>query len=309
MAFQSINNTSGSAVDLLKEADAACYAAKDKGRNRVHIFRPDDEELAQRHGEMQWVSKIKQGLEQNRFCLFGQPIVPFFENDEGLHFETLVRYRDGKGNIIPPGAFFPAAERYNLAPELDRAVIRHLFEWIAKKPIFLDNLSVCSINLSGISLSDESMLAFISEQFNLWGIPTQKICFEITETAAIANLSCATKFINHLRECGCLFSLDDFGSGLSSFAYLKSLPVDFLKIDGLFVKDIADDKVDLAMVRAINEVGHIMGKKTIAEFVENEQIFNLLKELGVDYAQGYGIGKPVCLDELTLITTFPEASI
>ena len=203
----------------------------------------------------------------------------------------------------------PAAERYNLASELDRAIISHLFEWLAKNPIFLDNLSVCSINLSGITLSDESMLAFISKQFNLWAIPTQKICFEITETAAIANLSCATKFINHLRECGCLFSLDDFGSGLSSFAYLKSLPVDFLKIDGLFVKDIAEDKVDLAMVRAINEVGHIMGKKTIAEFVENEQIFNLLKGLGVDYAQGYGIGKPVCLDELTLITPFPEASI
>ena len=299
-----INNASGNAVDLLKEADAACYAAKDKGRNRVHVFRPDDEELAQRHGEMQWVSKIKQGLEQNRFCLYGQPIVSLFDNDEKLHFETLVRYRDDKGNIIPPGAFFPAAERYNLAPELDRSVIRYLFEWIAKKQDFLDNLSLCSINLSGVSLSDETMLAFISEQFSLWGIPTQKICFEITETAAIANLSCATKFINHLRECGCSFSLDDFGSGLSSFAYLKSLPVDFLKIDGLFVKDIVEDKVDLSMVKAINEVGHIMGKKTIAEFVENEQIFNLLNELGVDYAQGYGIGKPVSLDELTLIRPF-----
>ena len=161
--------------------------------------------------------------------------------------------------------------------------------------------------MSGVSLSDESMLAFISEQFSLWAIPTHKICFEITETAAIANLSCATRFINHLRDCGCAFSLDDFGSGLSSFAYLKNLPVDFLKIDGLFVKDIVDDKVDLAMVRAINEVGHIMGKKTIAEFVENEQIFNLLNELGVDYAQGYGIGKPVPLDELVLIKPFTRA--
>jgi EAL domain-containing protein (putative c-di-GMP-specific phosphodiesterase class I) len=225
-----------------------------------------------------------------------------------LHFETLVRYRDDKGHIVPPGAFLPAAERYNLAAALDRSVISHLFEWIAKKPNFLENLSICSINLSGVSLSDESMLAFISEQFSMWGIPTHKICFEITETAAIANLSCATKFINHLRERGCSFSLDDFGSGLSSFAYLKNLPVDFLKIDGLFVKDIEDDKVDFAMVRAINEVGHIMGKKTIAEFVENEQIFNLLNELGVDYAQGYGIGKPVPLDELTLIKPFTVAS-
>jgi diguanylate cyclase (GGDEF)-like protein len=308
IGVSSINVTSGNTVDLLKEADAACYAAKDKGRNRVHVFRPDDEELARRHGEMQWVSIIQHGLEQNRFCLFGQPIVPFSDNDEKLHFETLVRYRDDKGHIIPPGAFLPAAERYNLASVLDRTVISHLFEWIAQKPDFLDNLSICSVNLSGVSLSDESMLSFISDQLRLWAIPTHKICFEITETAAIANLSCATKFMSHLRESGCSFSLDDFGSGLSSFAYLKKLPVDFLKIDGLFVKDIVDDKVDLAMVRAINEVGHIMGKKTIAEFVENEQIFNLLSELGVDYAQGYGIGKPVPLDELTLIKPFTRAS-
>jgi len=304
IGISSINATSGNAVELLKEADSACYAAKDKGRNRVHVFLPDDEALAQRHGEMQWVSIIQRGLEQNRFCLFGQPIVPISDIKENMHFETLVRYRDDNGLIVPPGAFLPAAERYNLASALDRWVISNLFEWLANKPDFLDNLSICSINLSGVSLSDESMLKFITEQFSWWAIPTNKICFEITETAAIANLSSATKFINHLRERGSLFSLDDFGSGLSSFAYLKNLPVDFLKVDGFFVKDIVDDEVDLAMVRAINEVGHIMGKKTIAEFVENEAVFNLLNELGVDYAQGYGIGKPVPLEELRLIKPF-----
>ena len=308
IGISSINDTSCNPVDLLKEADAACYAAKDRGRNMVVIFRPDDAELAQRHGEMQWVSKIRQGLEQNRFCLYGQPIVPFVESDEGLHFEVLVRYQDDRGVIVPPGAFLPAAERYNLAPELDRSVISQLFEWVANRPDFLKKLSLCSINLSGLSLSDETMLAFISEQFSRWEIPADKICFEITETAAIANLSNATKFINELRGRGCLFSLDDFGSGLSSFAYLRNLPVDFLKIDGLFVKDILDDRVDLAMVRSINEVGHIMGKKTIAEFVENEQIFNLLNELGVDYAQGHGIGKSVPLDQLRLIKPFARAS-
>lgn len=308
IGIAAINSSSDNAVKLLKEADAACYAAKDKGRNRVHVFRSDDEELATRQGEMQWVEKIQQGLEQNRFCLYGQPIVSIAGHEEGIHFETLVRYRDDNDRIIPPGAFLPAAERYNLAPALDRWVIGHLFEWIATKPGFLDGLSLCSVNLSGLSMSDETMLAFISEQFSHWAIPAHKICFEVTETAAIANLSYATKFISQLKERGCLFSLDDFGSGLSSFAYLKNLPVDFLKIDGLFVKDILDDKVDLAMVKSINEVGHVMGKKTIAEFVENEQIFNLLNVLGVDYAQGYGIGKPVPLDELKLIKPYSGTS-
>jgi EAL domain-containing protein (putative c-di-GMP-specific phosphodiesterase class I) len=228
--------------------------------------------------------------------------VPLYKHDEGLHFETLIRYRDNSGRIVPPNAFLPAAERYGLAPALDRWVVATLFEFIATTPEFLENLSVCSVNLSGLSFCDETMFAFISEQFNDWKIPTHKICFEITETAAIANLSSAIKFINSLKERGCLFSLDDFGSGLSSFGYLKNLPVDYLKIDGLFVKDILKDKVDLAMVKSINEVGHVMGKKTIAEFVENEQIFNLLRELGVDYAQGYGISKPVLLNELLMAT-------
>lgn len=302
-----ISNASGNAVNILKEADSACYIAKDKGRNRVQVFHPDDKELKTREGEMQWVEKIQLGLERDSFCLYGQPIVALNKRETGLHFETLIRYRNQDGVIIPPGAFLPAAERYNLAPQIDRWVIRKLFSWLAARPDFLHNLSLCSINLSGLSLSDEKMLDYISEEFKCWAIPTHKICFEITETAAIANLSFATHFINNLKTKGCLFSLDDFGSGLSSFAYLKNLPVDFLKIDGLFVKDILDDKVDLAMVRSINEVGQVLNKHTIAEFVENDEIFALLNTLGVDYAQGYGIGKPVPLDELVLIPAFARA--
>jgi PAS domain S-box/diguanylate cyclase (GGDEF) domain len=298
IGITAINKASGNAVDILKEADAACYAAKEKGRNRIHVFSSTDEELAERQGEMQWVEKIRLGIDENRFQLYGQLIIPTNNQEEGLHFETLLRYKDENGTIIPPGAFLPAAERYNIAPALDRWVISNLFHHLRSTPGFIERLELCSVNLSGLSLSDETMLDFISAEFRKSQVPTYKICFEITETAAISNLSYAKQFIDTLHKKGCLFSLDDFGSGLSSFAYLKNLPVDFLKIDGLFVKDILEDKIDWTMVKAINEVGHVMNKKTIAEFVENQNIFDLLKTLGVNYAQGYGIAKPVPLKEL-----------
>ena len=218
--------------------------------------------------------------------------------DEKDLYELLIRMEDKDGRLIPPGAFFPAAERYNLATKLDRWVIGTAFSWLNRHPQHLERLSLCFINLSGHSLGDQELLQFISQQFEEMNVPSQKICFEVTETAAIANLSSATYFIRELQRRGCRFALDDFGSGLSSFAYLKNLPVDFLKIDGLFVKDIVEDPIDLAMVRCINDIGHVMGKQTIAEFVENENILDKLRQIGVDYAQGYGISGLSAIEDM-----------
>jgi len=293
-----VNSASGSMTEILKQADTTCYAAKDAGRNRIHIYHDEDEELALRHGEMQWVSKINQALEDNRFHLVYQSIVPL-ENDvnEGEHYELLIRMTDEGNKVISPGSFLPAAERYNITPKLDRWVINTAFNWFANNPQHLNNLYQCSINISGLSLGNEDLQNFIIQQLDEYSIPANKICFEITETAAISKLTSATSFIKILREVGCKFALDDFGSGLSSFAYLKNLPVDYLKIDGVFVKDILDDPIDLAMVRSINEIGHVMGKKTIAKFIENREIFDKLKEIGVDYAQGFGVAMPKPIEE------------
>ena len=205
---------------------------------------------------------------------------------------------DDDGGSIPPGAFLPAAERYHLSTKIDRWVINNAFAWLKRHPRHLSDLVSCAINLSGTSLGDEDFLDYVVKQFGKHGIPPHKICFEVTETAAIANLTSASRFIKALCQQGCLFALDDFGSGLSSFAYLKNLPVNFLKIDGMFVKDIVDDVIDRAMVKSINEIGHVMGKKTIAEFVEDDQILEELGKIGVDFAQGYGIDRPQPLGQI-----------
>jgi len=304
-----VTSESDSVAGALSAADTACYVAKDQGRNRIHVYHPEDMELARRHGEMQWVARINQALEEERFCLSAQPIRLLSEIDQepssttptaegGGYYELLLRMRDSSGRLVPPGAFLPAAERYSLSVKLDRWVVKKIFSWLDAHPEQLRRLTMCSINLSGHSIADADFLQFVISSLDGTNVPAEKLCFEITETAAISNLTSATRFITALKGWGCHFALDDFGSGLSSFAYLKQLDVDFLKIDGVFVKDVVDDPINLAMVKSINDIGKVMGKRTIAEFVENDGILEKLREVGVDYAQGYRIGRPKPLDQL-----------
>ncbi|MCP4934420.1 MAG: EAL domain-containing protein, partial [bacterium] len=245
---------------------------------------------------MEWVTRIYRALEENQLQLFAQSINPMVKAPgKQLHYELLIRMQSDEGGIIPPGSFLPAAERYNLIAMLDRWVINNSFCLLMKHGAFLSNIGLCSINLSGQSLTEDGFLDFIINRFDETGMRAEKICFEITETAAIANLSKASNFITTLRSIGCSFALDDFGSGLSSFGYLKNLPVDYLKIDGMFVKDMVNNPIDRAMVKSINEIGQVMGMETIAEFVENEETIALLGTIGVDYVQGYAFGRPAPL--------------
>ncbi len=284
---------------VLSSADVACYAAKDSGRNRVHIYEPSDKIVSERYGLMHWTARIKKALEDNRFRLYQQSIVGI-KNKKEKHLEILLRMIDEDDNIIPPDAFIPSAERYGLMTKIDRWVIREAFQYISKnKRVNSKKNANCifSINLSGDSINDGDLLEYILKQKEEFDISLANICFEVTETVAISNLSKATILIAKLKSYGCKFSLDDFGSGLSSFSYLKNLPVNYLKIDGSFVRNISLDIIDRTMVEAIQQVGKVMGLKTVAEHVENEEILKVLEEIGVDYAQGHYLGKPEPIPE------------
>ncbi len=279
-------------ASVVSAADSACAAAKESGRNRIYSFQENDIDLMRRRREMQWAARINNALEDSRFEIYRQVIQPLQTQDQGLHYELLLRMRDEAGKIVAPDQFIAAAERYGLTPNIDRWMIEHALRWLVSEADEREKLAMCSINLSGQSLGDDKFLPFVIDHFHRSGIDASKICFEITETAAIASFSQANRFIHALKELGCRFALDDFGTGLSSFGYLKHFPVDFLKIDGSFVKEILHDPIDREMVRSINEIGHLTGKQTIAEFAENVEIIEMLRSLGVDYAQGYGIATP-----------------
>lgn len=295
-----INRDSKDITTLMSEADIACYAAKDMGRNRVHVHELNDEHVKKIHQELSWVANIETSLKDQRFKLYIQPIIPVdsTNNTYGM-FEILLRLKDDNGNIISPGAYIPAAERFNLMRAVDVWVIQEVIKKIeaivqtgkAQPPRFF-------INLSANSLTDQSYCEYILELLHKHSIPEKSICFEITETAAIKNMEQAISFIEQLKKAHCLFALDDFGSGMSSFTYLKNLPVDYLKIDGSIVNKMDKNTVDEAMVAAINQIGRVMHIETIAEHVENEAIMENLVNLGVNYAQGYHIGRPIPIEEL-----------
>lgn len=289
---------------LLKSVVTAATLAKEMGRNRVHFLEYDDIEFNHRQELQLWATKVDQMLKTNQLNIRCQRLHPLFDNAAVQHYEMLLLINED-GDNVPPGEFIEAAELYNKMQDVDRWVINYVFNWFSKHLEQLDIMGGIAINLSGQSLNDVNFLSFIKEIFALYPeVPLEKICFEITETMAITNMTYANNIIHAIKEMGCEFSLDDFGTGQSSYEYLKNLPVDYLKIDGVFIKDIANNPADQAMVKSINEIGHFLGMKTVAEFVENDEIVGILKDIGVDYAQGYVFEKPLLITEFMEKSTF-----
>lgn len=304
-----ITPDSDSRAEIFSAADAACYEAKEQGRNRVCIFQRDDADITLRRREMGWANRLTQALEQNRFELHYQTYLSLVDHVvEEKHIEILLRLIDEDGRVVLPGSFMPAAERYNIAPAIDRWVIAATFSRYSDLLSQMGEGLVCAINLSGTSINAEGTLEFIRDQARLHQIPRGGVCFEITETAAVHNLRRAAQFMKDVKELGFKFALDDFGTGTSSFGYLKNLPLDYLKIDGGFVKDIDRDPLDRAMAETINRIGHLMGLKTVGEFAETDAVIGELRALGVNFAQGYGVQRPLLLPSSLVggMTTAPD---
>ena len=285
---------------ILSSADMACYAAKDAGRNCVHVYEPSDDVITERSGQMHWAARISKALEEHQFMIYQQPIVGL-TGESGHHQEILVRMIDEDKNVVLPGSFMSAAERYGLMHEIDRWVIREVFQHMGRDdpadPVKGTN-RVFFINLSGESINEQSLLNYILEEKDKYDVSLENVCFELSENTATSNLSKTAAFIKELKKHNCKFSLDGFGNGLGSFSYLKSMPVDYIKINGDFIKEISNDAIDRAMVESILKVARILGLATIAEHVENNETLVVLKEIGVDYVQGYYLGRPEAVDPL-----------
>ena len=293
-----IDPKTNNSVDAFKNADIACYIAKNAGRNQYHIYTKGlSDDLSKHNKELKWLPKITKALESNQFELYVQPIKRVNPLADHCNYEILIRLNDGN-NIINPETFLPPAERYNLITKIDCWVIQHAFNWLSNNIKNFDPQVRFSINISGHSLGKENVLNLIIKSFETSVITGKNICFEVTETTAISNFSSANQFIRKLKKYGCLFSLDDFGSGLSSLSYLKNMNFDILKVDGSFIRDLLDDPLNEEMVKSINNIGHIMGMKTIAEYVESQGVYDKLVDLGFDGLQGFYIGKPVPIDNL-----------
>ena len=284
----------GGAEELLLAAEKACSLAKAQGRGRSQVFRHDADELRERQGLAQWAMRIRQALEENHFVLHWQRIRPLQQGlGRPLFFEVLIRLRDRDGRLRFPGEFLPAAERFTLAGAIDRWVVREACELLTRQPPeFLAALETVSINLSGVSVGDRAMLDYILAQLDRSGCPADRLCFEITETAAVSNLHRAVQMIEALRERGCRWALDDFGSGMASYRYLSELPVDYIKIDGKIVAEMLSSPLSWTMVQSIHQLAHVMGARTIAERIENAEVLAELERLGLDYGQGFFLDKP-----------------
>ncbi|MBW3549383.1 MAG: EAL domain-containing protein [Proteobacteria bacterium] len=278
--------------DLLAQADTACYMAKENGRNRVHFYSAQDDDTTRRQSEMEWANRLRWAVDERRLLLKYQEVFPLGPLAAGPHIELLLRFRDEQGKLVVPGAFMPAAERYGLMPMIDRWVIETALANFDQLHPSGAGLQLATINLSGASIEDESFALLILQWIERYGIAPERVCFEITETVAVRNLSQVTRFIQHLRSAGCRIALDDFGAGMSSFGYLKNLPVDIIKIDGSFIRDLMSDPMSEAIVRAVTDIGHQRGLQVIAEWVTSEEIVGALVELGVDFAQGFALHKP-----------------
>ena len=277
---------------VLSDAESACEVAKEAGRNRIHGFEENDVDRMRRRREMQWAARINSALDEKRFELFRQSILPLQTAGADARYELILRMRDENGTVVSSESFMAAAERYGLTSSTDRWVIENAFRWLKCENGRPEKIALCSIRLSGNSLGDDEFLPFIVDQLQSTGVDATKICFAIGEAAAVARFSQASHFIERLMGFGCKFALSDFGTGTSSFGYLKHFPVDFLKIDGGFVREIIRDPIDREMVRSINEIAHLTGKETIADSAENQATIDLLRSLGVDYAQGAGVSSP-----------------